>query len=181
MAEEGGGIIVERQEIKIDVKYTELEFDGNETPLSADEDRSVAGSVITGIAGEAWDDDTSVASEGVDSPLRKKAWNSYKTIEGVEGDKWGRIIRTCGIVGCQYKAGQTANMNKHKAAKHGINVVWFSCDQDNCDYKIKDASNLKRRKQQIHNIGVVWHQRDSCDYRAKQANHLKQHIRRKHE
>ncbi|GMI07494.1 hypothetical protein TrVE_jg8433 [Triparma verrucosa] len=49
---------------------------------------------------------------------------------GLVRDKWGAIIRTCGIAGCQYKTGKMSDMKNHKAAKHGIDVVWFSCDQD---------------------------------------------------
>lgn len=57
---------------------------------------------------------------------------------GEERDKWSRIIRMCGIARCQYK-GISTNMKKHKAAKHGANVVWLSCDQENCDFKAKQA------------------------------------------
>ncbi|GMI05541.1 hypothetical protein TrLO_g11649 [Triparma laevis f. longispina] len=37
-------------------------------------------------------------------------------------------------------------MKSHKAAKHGINVVWFSCDQDNCNFKAKSAREIKRHQ-----------------------------------
>ena len=42
---------------------------------------------------------------------------------GLVRDKWGYIIRACGIAGCQYKTGYTSSMKNHKAAKHGIDVV----------------------------------------------------------
>ena len=67
-------------------------------------------------------------------------------VEGVERDKWENSIRTCGISGCKYKAGVTSSMKSHKAAKHGINVVWFSCNQDNCNYKAKHAGNVTQHK-----------------------------------
>ena len=71
-------------------------------------------------------------------------------------------------------------MKNRKAAQHGINVVWFSCDQDNCDYKAKQAGNLKKHKRHIHNIGVVWHQYDLCEFKAKIAHHLKTHKQQVH-
>ncbi|GMI14350.1 hypothetical protein TrLO_g14242 [Triparma laevis f. longispina] len=82
------------------------------------------------VTGARLDDDESVASEGdVDISLRKRG---RQRIDGVERDKHGEIIRMCGMAGCQYKTGHGQHMKVHKAAKHGINVVWFSCDQDNC-------------------------------------------------
>ena len=147
--------------------YTRIKFNEdniNGTPISATEARSVT-------SDESWDDG-SVSSEGVEAPLRKK---HYRWVEGVEWDKWGNIIRMCGKAGCQYETGTTCHMRNHKAAKHGINVVWFSCDQDNCDYKAKEACEIKRHKQQVHNIDIIWHQCDSCDFKAKRASHIKGH------
>ena len=43
-----------------------------------------------------------------------------KRVVGVERDKWGKIIRVCGIEGCSYKTGEATTMSRHKAAKHGI-------------------------------------------------------------
>ena len=153
------------------------------TPSSFGDDRSVAGSIMTGDTGETLDDDASVASEcaseGVEAPVRKRAWNSWKRIKGVERDKRGWIIRACGIADCQYKTSMSVSMKNHKAAKHGIDVVWYSCDQDNCDYKAKRTWMIKQHKL-THNIGVVWHQCDSCDYKAKQTSHLKRHKRNMH-
>ena len=133
----------ERQEKAslLDVQYTQLEFDGSETLMScADEDRSVARSVITGV-GEMWDDDASVAREGMEAPLKRKLGGRPR-IEGVVRDKRGNIIRTRGIAGCQYRA-LAANVKRHKVAKHGIDVVWFSCDQDNCDYKASGVAPVR--------------------------------------
>ncbi|GMH98791.1 hypothetical protein TrVE_jg8870 [Triparma verrucosa] len=42
---------------------------------------------------------------------------------GLVRDKWGNIVRTCGIAGCQYR-GRSSYIKTHKAAKHGIDVVW---------------------------------------------------------
>ena len=39
--------------------------------------------------------------------------------------------------------GTSNQLKNHKAVRHGINVVWYSCDQDNCDYKAKRAGHLK--------------------------------------
>ncbi|GMH88781.1 hypothetical protein TrST_g6210 [Triparma strigata] len=74
---------------------------------------------------------------------------------GLVRDERGNIIRTCGIAGCQYKTGITTNMKKHKAAKHGIDGVWFYCDQDGCDYKVKVAGSIKEHKQLVHDIDNI--------------------------
>ncbi|GMH70580.1 hypothetical protein TrST_g14048 [Triparma strigata] len=57
---------------------------------------------------------------------------------GLERDKRGYIIRVCGIAGCQYKTYQTTHMKNHKAAEHGIDVVWFAA--------IKTAANTRQSK-----------------------------------
>ena len=107
-------------------------------------------------------------------PARKKGVGK-KRLEWVERDKQGKIIRMCGIDGCEHKNGDTTKMKKHKASKHGINMVWFSCGEDNCDYKAKHKYTSKRHKQNFHDIGVVWHHCDSCEYKAKEACTLKKH------
>ena len=68
-------------------------------------------------------------------------------------------------------------MELHKAAKHGIDVVWFSCDQDGCEYKAKLASSIKVHKQQVHDIDVRWQHctEVGCDYKAKLPSNLKIH------
>jgi len=139
-------------------------------------------------------------ADGADGGSRKR----------VERNKFGNIMRPCGTAGCQFKTDSTSNIKNHKAAKHGINVVWFCCDQDGCGFKAKNTGNLKRHKQirhnidvvwnhydlcdhksndpgnlkkhknYIHSIGVVWQQCGLCDYRAKDAGNLKNHTKRKH-
>mmetsp|Transcript_12764 Transcript_12764/g.23345 ORF Transcript_12764/g.23345 Transcript_12764/m.23345 type:complete len:273 (+) Transcript_12764:371-1189(+) len=106
---------------------------------------------------------------------KKKKMGGQK-IEGMERDEKGQIIVACGIAGCQYK-GRLTNVKNHKAAKHGIDVVWHRCDQEGCTYKAKQASNLKQHKQNVHDINVKWHYCDEvgCFYKAKQASHIKQH------
>ncbi|GMI11672.1 hypothetical protein TrLO_g5490 [Triparma laevis f. longispina] len=105
-----------------------------------------------------------------------------KRIEGVERNKWGQIDnKDVWDRRCKYMNGNSYYMKVHKAAKHGINVVWFSCDQDNCDYKAKQAGSVKQHKRDIHNIDVVWHQCNSCDYRAKQASSVKLQKRNVHD
>lgn len=110
----------------------------------------------------------------------KKQPMGRKRTENVERNKVGRIIRTCGINSCEYRTGHLQHMKKHKAAKHGINVTWFSCDQPGCEYRAKQATHLKQHKQHIHNIGVVWHYCNICDYRAKENSNLKTHKRMVH-
>lgn len=46
-------------------------------------------------------------------------------------------------------------MKTHKFAKHGVDLVWLSCDQDNCEYRAKKVHHPKRHKENIHNIGGV--------------------------
>ncbi|GMH63744.1 hypothetical protein TrLO_g573 [Triparma laevis f. longispina] len=158
-------------------KHKSLWFDGNETPRSVHEDDSTI--APHNIANDDWEDDSVAGGAGGDGVSARRKRGRQK-IEGVERDKRGRIIRTCGIAGCQYKTGKPDQLKNHKATKHGINVVWFSCDQDNCNYKAKEAGSIKQKKRQIHNIGVVWHQCDSCDYKCKQAGSIKAHKKRKH-
>ena len=188
-------------------QYKRLRFDGNETPRSAHEDASTI--APHDIANDDWVDDSVASVAGGYGVSARRTW-SRQRVEGVERDKRGGITRTCWIIGCQYKHGNTGLMKRHKAAKHGINVVWFPCDQDNCDYKAKEASdlkmhkegvctigvvwhqcvsydqkakkagNLKKHKQHVHNIGVVWHQCDSCDHKAKKAGNLKKHKQHVH-
>ena len=111
--------------------------------------------------------------------LRRKR-GEPKTIEGVKRRKQGNIIRTlrtCGIAGCKYKTGYQNNMNRHKAARHSVNLIWYHCDQDGCDFKAKQSHGIKTHKQQVHDIDVQWHpcDQDGCDYKAKRAGHLKRH------
>ena len=136
-------------------KYQRLEIDENavnDTPRSARDDVSTV--VALDVANDDLEDDSVAGGAGGDgvSARRKRPHN---WIEGVERDKRGKIIRKCGITRCQYKTGHAVSMKYHKAAKHGINVVWHSCDQDNCDYKAKHPHNIKSHKQSIHNISVV--------------------------
>ncbi|GMH99959.1 hypothetical protein TrVE_jg4696 [Triparma verrucosa] len=103
-------------------------------------------------------------------------------IKGVVRNKWGGIIRTCGIDGCEYKIGNPNHMKSHKAAKHNVNVRWFSCDQAGCDYKAKQASNLKGHKATKHGINVIMHKCTvpGCNYEAKEAGKVKRHKADKH-
>ena len=149
------------------VVYRELFFrsdDANATPTTGYGDESVATDITEGDL-----DDGSVifGGGGAGGSLVR--------------DKWGNIVRTCGIVGCQYRGG-SSNMKAHKAARHGIDVVWFSCDQDGCNFKAKRADHLKGHKQNVHDIDVRWHHCDKvgCAYKTKQVCNLEVHIRRTH-
>lgn len=103
-------------------------------------------------------------------PARKKRTSQGsgpKRIEGMERDKRGNIMKMCGVDGCEYKTGHVQTLKNHKAAKHGIGVVWFSCGLDNCEYKAKQAISIKKHKHNVHDIDVVWHHCDLCELKAK--------------
>lgn len=46
--------------------------------------------------------------------------SNRKRIEGVERDKWGKIIRPCGVGECTYKSSNTTCMKNHRESKHGV-------------------------------------------------------------
>jgi len=149
------------------VVYRDLFFrsdDANSTPTTGYGDVSVATDITEGDL-----DDGSVIFAGGGAG------------RGLVRDKEGRVIRTCGIAGCQYR-GRADHMKNHKAAKHGIDVVWFSCDQVGCDYKAKQASDLKQHKQNVHSIDVRWLHcsSDGCKYKTKQAGNLNRHKQQAH-
>ena len=74
------------------INHQQLGFDGNETPRSVHED----GSTIAphDIANDVWDGD-SVADGADGDGVSARRNRPYNWVEGVERDKWGRIIRTC--------------------------------------------------------------------------------------
>ncbi|GMH74821.1 hypothetical protein TrLO_g3394 [Triparma laevis f. longispina] len=150
------------------IKHQRLGFNGNDTPRSVHEDTSTNGPFDV-----ANDDSVAGGADGDGVSARRKRPHNW--IEGVERDKRGKIIRKFGIAWCQYETGHLVSMKYHKAAKHGINVVWFSFDQDNWDYKAKHPHNIKSHKQSIHNISAVWYQYDSCVYKSKHAHNIKIH------
>ncbi|GMH55563.1 hypothetical protein TrST_g6466 [Triparma strigata] len=150
------------------VVYQKLLFgtdEANATPITVYGDEST---VAIDIAEDDLDDGSVIFAGG-------------GAARGLVRDKWGKIIRTCGIAGCQYKTSGTTAMKQHKAAKHGIDVVWFSCD--GCEYKAKIGRSLKIHKANVHNIDVRWHHcdQDGCDYKAKQAVNLKRHKQHVHD
>ena len=107
------------------IKYHRLEMVADAVNDTTRSVRENASAVASGdVANDYWEDD-SVAGGGVST--RKK--RPYNWIVGVERDKWGKVIKMCGIVGCQYKTGKPDQLKSHRAVKHGINVVWFSCDR----------------------------------------------------
>ncbi|GMH53303.1 hypothetical protein TrST_g1261 [Triparma strigata] len=129
-----------------------------------------------------YEDESTVAKDITEDDLDDESDAGGGAVRSLGRDKRGNIIRTCGIAGCQYKTSNTAGMKYHKAARHGIDVVWFSCDQDGCDYKAKEAGTLKAHKANVRDIDVRWHHcdQDGCDYKAKKAGHLKSHERNNH-
>ena len=71
----------------------------------------------------------------------------------------------CGIAGCTFKTGETGNMKRHKATKHGIEVVWKNddgkerdkfgqivrvCGIGGCTFKTGSLGNLNRHKAVKH-------------------------------
>ena len=61
----------------------------------------------------------------------------------------------CDQPGCTYEAPKPSKLKKHKADRHGIDVVWHVCGEEGCEYKAKRAGSLKRHKASMHDIGVV--------------------------
>ena len=120
----------------------------NGTPLPFADDRSVA-SLLTGLAGGRSVASllnglvgASVASECVEAPSRKK--RPYNWVEGVERDYKGKIIRKCGIEGCQYKANEISNMKKDlfkKILRKKIKDLFF--------YYLQNIKNGHSKVQQI--------------------------------
>ena len=60
---------------------------------------------------------------------KRKREKMPKKNDNVERDKWGKIIKTCGINGCTHRTGNSTNMKVHKANNHGIGIKWFSCPE----------------------------------------------------
>ena len=93
------------------VTYTRLDLDNkniNGTPHSTIDNQSVA----TFMSEDTW------GEESVEVTVRKaRRKPGGQRIEGMERDRWGGIIRTCGVAGCQYKTGVTAQMKYNNAAK----------------------------------------------------------------
>ena len=82
-----------------------------------------------------------------------------------------------GEQGGVYKAKTNAEVRRHKAAAHDIDVTYFLCGVEDCEYKAKEAGNLKKHKAMAHDVDVTYFLCgvDGCDYKAKQASTLKQH------
>ena len=93
-------------------KYQRLEINenaANATPRSARDDISTVAPFD--VANDDWDDDSVSGRAGGDGvSMRRIGWNQHKSMEGVERDKRGGIIRECGIAGCQYNSGDTGRM-----------------------------------------------------------------------
>ena len=62
-------------------------------------------------------------------------------------------------------------MRRHKAAMHGIDVVWYKCDIPLCEYQAKEQAAVKRHKAAKHGINVVWFNCDveGCRYQSKEV------------
>ena len=67
--------------------------------------------------------------------------------------------------------GRSDNMRRHKAAMHGIDVVWYKCDIPLCEYQAKEQAAVKRHKAAKHGINVVWFNCDveGCRYQSKEV------------
>ena len=103
--------------------------------------------------------------------MRKKdkvAANRGMKADGLERDKSGHIIRTCGIQGCKYRTGITTHMKNHKAAKHkvGEKYMW----KPPADGKDRDRWG---RLMKCCGIG-------GCNYKTSHSQSMKNHQLRKH-
>jgi hypothetical protein len=89
-------------------------------------------------------------------------------------------VHVCDV--CGYETKQTGHLKRHKAFKHGENVVWFRCDKPDCDFKVKEKGSLKQHKANKHGENVVWFccDQSDCDYKCKEAGSLKRHKAFKH-
>jgi len=82
-------------------------------------------------------------------------------------DKWGGVIRMCGIDGCMYKSGVASHMERHRVSKHGFQANWHKsedgkerdkwgnvltmCMVNGCTFK-GTATVMKAHKAGKHNI-----------------------------
>ena len=116
----------------------------------------------------------------------------WKNDDGNERDKWGTIIKVCGIAGCTFKTSHTTHMKNHKASKHGVEAVWKNdggkerdkrdqivkvCGIAGCTYKTGYATDMKKHKASKHNIDVVWHTCPNCNYKAIQKGDITRHLK----
>jgi len=81
--------------------------------------------------------------------------------EGVaETASGGRTWRACGFGGCVYRTKNgPSKLKQHKAAIHGIDIVWHDCPELGCEYKAKEKEkgSIKQHRADVHDIGVTWH------------------------
>ena len=83
----------------------------------------------------------------------------------------------CNLCGYEFKG--AADLKRHRADVHDIDVVWHYCDL--CDHKCKQKGNLKTHRASAHDIGVTWHPCDLCDREFKRSGDLKRHRADTHE
>ena len=107
------------------IMYQKLLFrtdDANATPTTDYGDDST---VTIDVIEHDLDDDASIATDITEDNLDegKVIFGGGGARGGLVRDKWGKVIRTCGIAGCQYETSTTTSLKRHKAAKHGIDVV----------------------------------------------------------
>ena len=84
----------------------------------------------------------------------------------------------CVIDGSTYTSKKRAgDLKKHEALIHGVDVVYYPCNQEGCEYKSRQGAHLVTHLAFIHDIGVKWHECDQkgCSYKAKQASNLRTH------
>ena len=77
-------------------------------------------------------------------------------------DKWGRVVRMCGIEGCSYKTGRTQSMDKHKARMHNIG-----------EYVIKILNDGKERNKWGRIVRVCGI--DGCSFKTGHSTAMKNH------
>ena len=91
--------------------------------------------------------------------------------------KAGDAVLACKIDGCSYATKQAGNLRRHQANIHGVDVVFYPCNQKGCDFKAKKASHLRTHQASIHGVDVVYYpcNQEGCDYKAKEAKDLRKH------
>lgn len=94
----------------------------------------------------------------------------------VEKDKFGDIIKTCGVNGCTHRTGNR-NMKRHWSDAHNIDVVWHYCGIGDCKYKAKTFGNAKQHKALVHGLNRKWFycRINGCEYKTKSHNSFKIH------
>jgi hypothetical protein len=61
-------------------------------------------------------------------------------------------MHVCGVGGCEFKCRQFANLKRHRAAVHDLDIVWYECEVDGCKFRAKREEHVKRHYKRQHNL-----------------------------